>query len=63
MSHLLASVASPAYDKDVALVQDKQREVQLKRLGEVVLSNGEWAANDEKVRSYVGWKYASKSGL
>eukprot|EP01039_Chlorochromonas_danica_P000231 gene228-249_t len=41
-------VASPAYDKDVALVQDKQREVQLKRLGEVMLSNGEWMANDEK---------------
>eukprot|EP01031_Cornospumella_fuschlensis_P039271 gene39271-47792_t len=39
--------ADHGYEKHVALVQDKQHEVTLSRLGEVVLEKGDWYKNDE----------------
>ena len=52
------SIALPKYNKEAALVQDKQTELKLQRVGEAVLRNGSWSMNDEKVsslsfRSYV----------
>lgn len=48
------SIATPSYDKDVALAQDKQNDVKLQRMGEVALVKGEWKANNEMVmRSWL----------
>ena len=45
------SIALPKYNKEAALVQDKQTELKLQRVGEAVLRNGSWSMNDEKVSS------------
>ncbi len=43
------SIANAVYDKGDALVQDKQTDVKLDRVGEAVLIDGKWKANDEMV--------------
>jgi hypothetical protein len=43
------SLADVAYDKDVALVQDKQSSVKLVRVGEAAYENGKWYINNEMV--------------
>lgn len=43
------SAAEHGYEKHVALVQDKQHDVTLSRLGEVILKKGDWFKNDEMV--------------
>ena len=39
------------YDKDTALVQDKQTALKLQRVGEAVYEDGKWQVNDENVRN------------
>ncbi|RYH05298.1 hypothetical protein EON65_45105 [archaeon] len=48
-----SSAADHGYEKHVALVQDKQHEVTLSRLGEVKLQKGDWFKNDEMVNKSV----------
>lgn len=43
----------PVYDKDVALVQDKQTALKLMRVGEAAYVNGKWQINDESVSDPV----------
>lgn len=48
-SCILLSIATPTYNKEAALVQDKQNQLRLVRVGEAVLSNGSWLINNERV--------------
>lgn len=45
------SVAAASYDKGKALVQDKQTNIKLQKMGEMVLRDGVWQANNEKLAS------------
>lgn len=42
------------YDKDAALVQDKQSALKLLRVGEAVYEDGKWQINDESVSDVIG---------
>jgi hypothetical protein len=47
---LFCSIADPTYNKEVALVQDKQASVKMIRSGETAFEKGKWYINDEMVR-------------
>jgi hypothetical protein len=47
------SIADPTYNKEVALVQDKQASVKMIRSGETAFEKGKWYINDEMVRTGI----------